>query len=90
MAVLASAVMPRITRLARFALTILILCVSQQVVAATSPSPDNLLTVSKSGAGTVTSVPGGIDCGTTCSAAYSSGTYVTLQAAAAGGNSFLG
>lgn len=90
MAVLAPAVMPRITRLARFALTILILCVSQQVVAATSPSPDNLLTVSKSGAGTVTSVPGGIDCGTTCSAAYSSGTYVTLQTAAAGGNSFLG
>src|SRR5207245_172507 len=41
------------------------------------------LTVSKTdlGGGTVTSSPAGIDCGSTCSATYVSGTTVTLTAA---------
>jgi uncharacterized repeat protein (TIGR02543 family) len=90
MAVISSAVMPRFIRLARYALIVLILCISQQVAAATSSPPDYLLTVSKSGAGTVTSAPGGINCGATCSAAYASGSFVTLMAASADGNSFVG
>ncbi|EPX62817.1 Endo-1,4-beta-xylanase A precursor [Cystobacter fuscus DSM 2262] len=50
------------------------------------------LTVTKSGAGggTVTSSPSGIDCGSTCGANYSSGTSVTLSAAAASGSTFAG
>jgi hypothetical protein len=53
---------------------------------ATSPSAFTVkvtLTVAKtgiSGNGTVTSNPPGIDCGATCSAAYDSGTVVTLTA----------
>jgi Ca2+-binding RTX toxin-like protein len=35
------------------------------------------LTVSKSGPGTVTSIPAGISCGATCSATFSSGTTIT-------------
>lgn len=38
------------------------------------------LTVTKEGVGTVTSAPGGIDCGTDCSQGYSCGTAVTLTA----------
>jgi len=38
----------------------------------------------------VTSSPAGINCGATCSATYSSGTTVTLTAAAAGGSTFSG
>src|SRR6266496_3998631 len=50
------------------------------------------LTVNKggTGSGTVTSNPGGISCGATCSASYNSGTVVTLTAAAAGGSTFAG
>ncbi len=50
------------------------------------------LTVSKNGqgAGTVTSSPAGIDCGTTCSAGYPAGTRVTLTAVAANGATFAG
>ncbi|OJH40267.1 cellulase family glycosylhydrolase [Cystobacter ferrugineus] len=56
-------------------------------------NPNNFtLTVTKSGAGggTVTSSPSGIDCGSTCSATYSSGTSVTLTATAASGATFAG
>jgi alpha-tubulin suppressor-like RCC1 family protein len=42
------------------------------------------------GTGTVTSNPGGVDCGTTCSALYVNGTDVTLTAAAASGSVFTG
>ncbi len=50
------------------------------------------LTVTKagSGAGTVTSNVGGIDCGATCAFNFNSGTVVTLTAAAAGGSTFAG
>jgi hypothetical protein len=48
------------------------------------------LTVSKVGAGTVTSVPSGIDCGRSCSASFRDGTRVTLTAAAARNGVFAG
>jgi hypothetical protein len=38
------------------------------------------LTVTKSGPGTVTTVPSGINCGSVCSKAYTSGTAITLTA----------
>ena len=55
-------------------------------------APSYLLTVTRAGtgAGTVTSRPAGIDCGATCSAAFPSGTAVTLTATAAVGSSFGG
>lgn len=51
-----------------------------------------LLTVSKSGAGSgiVTSVPAGINCGTTCSVTLANGTSVTLTATPASGSVFVG
>lgn len=42
------------------------------------------------GAGTVTSSPAGIQCGTACTASFASGTTVTLTAAAAAGSVFSG
>jgi uncharacterized delta-60 repeat protein len=50
------------------------------------------LTVGKagSGTGTVTSSPGGINCGATCSADFASGTVVSLSAAADSGSTFMG
>jgi uncharacterized repeat protein (TIGR02543 family) len=42
------------------------------------------------GSGTVTSLPTGIDCGSTCSASYNYNTAVTLTAAAATGSTFAG
>jgi hypothetical protein len=50
------------------------------------------LTVSKSGTGqgTVSSSPAGISCGTDCTQTYTSGTVVTLSAAAASGSKFAG
>jgi hypothetical protein len=50
------------------------------------------LTVSKIGAGTgtVTSVPAGINCGSTCSALFNHGTEVTLSAMPSGGSTFAG
>ncbi len=42
------------------------------------------------GSGTVTSTPGGIDCGATCTADYDHGTSVTLGATPAAGSSFAG
>jgi aryl-phospho-beta-D-glucosidase BglC (GH1 family) len=48
------------------------------------------VTKAGSGSGTVTSSPTGINCGSTCSASYNSGTSVTLMASAATGSSFGG
>jgi aryl-phospho-beta-D-glucosidase BglC (GH1 family) len=45
---------------------------------------------SGSGSGTITSSPSGINCGSSCSAAYSSGTSVTLTASPASGSTFAG
>ena len=44
----------------------------------------------KKGAGTVTSSPSGIDCGTTCKAGFTKGTEVTLTATPAAGSVFGG
>ncbi|MEI6415206.1 MAG: DUF1566 domain-containing protein, partial [Pseudomonadota bacterium] len=43
------------------------------------------ITVTKTGSGTVKSLPAGIDCGSTCSTSFSSGTSVTLTATPATG-----
>src|SRR5207244_2752491 len=53
-------------------------------------APPATLTVTKagSGSGTVTSNPAGINCGSTCSGSYASGTAVTLTATPAGGSAF--
>lgn len=50
------------------------------------------LTVVKAGtgSGTVTSAPGGIDCGAGCTASYDGGTTVVLTAVAAPGSTFAG
>jgi hypothetical protein len=48
------------------------------------------LTVSKTGSGTVTSNPAGIDCGTTCAASFTAGGTVNLTAVAASGWVFSG
>jgi hypothetical protein len=48
------------------------------------------LNVSTTGNGTVSSAPAGIACGSTCNAAFNSGTSVTLTATPAIGNSFIG
>ena len=54
--------------------------------------PPTTLTVSKTetGTGTVTSSDGLINCGTTCSTGYKSGTVVTLTAAATNNSTFNG
>ena len=62
---------------------------SAQVV--TPPAPTtNALTVSKSGSGTVSSSPAGINCGSDCSENYASGTSVSLSATPASGFTFNG
>jgi hypothetical protein len=43
-----------------------------------------------SGGGSVTSLPAGINCGSTCAAKFSHGTSITLTASAASGSSFSG
>lgn len=48
------------------------------------------LTVQRTGNGTVTSSPGGINCGNTCQASFSAGTQVTLTATPASGYAFSG
>jgi hypothetical protein len=49
-----------------------------------------VLTVSVTGAGTVTSSPSGINCGSTCNAGFTSGTVVTLTPTPAAGWAFTG
>ncbi len=63
-----------------------------RLVTGTGVSTGSSLTVTKAGtgSGTVTSSSGGINCGATCSASYTSGTAVTLTAAAATGSTFAG
>ena len=59
-------------------------------VTATFTAANYLLTVNKSGSGTgsVTSSPSGINCGSTCSANYTSGTSITLTATPNSGSTF--
>lgn len=55
-------------------------------------APTQQLTVVKAGTGSgaVTSVPAGVDCGSSCVAAFDQGATVTLSAAAANGSVFAG
>jgi hypothetical protein len=56
-----------------------------------SPAPVKLeIAKSGSGSGSVTSVPAGIDCGSTCSASFDAGTLLTLSATASPGSLFTG
>jgi uncharacterized protein (DUF2141 family) len=56
------------------------------------PQQQYTLALSKlgTGSGTVTSSPGGINCGSDCSEAYNQGTGVTLSATPAAGSTFAG
>ena len=65
---------------------------AESVTATFDPVPHPTLTVARagSGSGTVTSSPAGIDCGSTCSAAFEQGTVVTLTASPAAGSTFAG
>jgi hypothetical protein len=49
-----------------------------------------ILSVTKTGLGTVTSSPSGINCGSSCTASYTSGTSVTLSASPDPGSTFTG
>jgi hypothetical protein len=53
---------------------------NKTVTATFTAGGDMLLTVTKSGAGKVTSSPAGIDCGTSCSKGFPKGSSVTLTA----------
>jgi hypothetical protein len=61
-------------------------------VAVSFGAPQYVLSVSRNGTGTgaITSAPGGINCGATCSAAYSSGQSVTLTESPSAGSVFAG
>ena len=48
------------------------------------------LSITKTGSGTVTSSPAGINCGSDCSESYTSGTVVVLTTSAAAGFTFAG
>jgi hypothetical protein len=64
---------------------------TQSFTTAGSSGPTALaVTKNGTGAGTVSSSPTGINCGTTCSANFSSGTSVTLTATPATGSRFVG
>lgn len=56
----------------------------------TSHTASYQLTVTATGAGTVTSTPAGINCPTTCSATFPQGTQVTLTAAPGSSSAFAG
>jgi phospholipase C len=70
------------------------LSASQQVTATFNINQNNTASLTVvpqgTGTGTVMSSPSGINCGTTCSASFSSGTQVTLTATAAAGSIFAG
>ena len=61
-----------------------------QITVAGAGTSDLVVTVGGSGTGAVTSSPAGIDCGTTCSAAFDDGTPVDLTASPGPGSTFAG
>ncbi|MBK1641535.1 hypothetical protein CKO12_06515 [Chromatium okenii] len=61
---------------------------AQTVTANFNLLPSYKLSITKSGNGTVTSSPAGINCGTACSKQFTSGTAVTLTAKADTGGTF--
>jgi uncharacterized repeat protein (TIGR02543 family) len=63
---------------------------ANRTVTATFTQNSYTLSVSRIGSGTVTSSPAGINCGSTCSQNYTSGTSVSLSVTAASGYSFSG
>lgn len=71
---------------------LVVLGLSFLFVGSAPATPSFTLTVTKvgTGAGTVTSSPAGINCGPTCSAAYSKGTVVSLAQSADPGSVFAG
>jgi hypothetical protein len=56
----------------------------------TQPAPTLTVHKAGSGSGSVTSNPAGINCGSTCSHAFTAGTQITLTATAAAGSTFAG
>jgi hypothetical protein len=63
---------------------------SQRSVTATFSQPSYVLTLVRSGSGTVSSSPSGISCGSDCSGSYQGGTTVTLTAIPADGINWTG
>ncbi|MBL0125467.1 MAG: fibronectin type III domain-containing protein [Betaproteobacteria bacterium] len=62
-----------------------------ETLAETIPTQETLtVTRSGTGAGTVTSLPAGINCGVSCTGVFDSGTIITLSATANGGSTFTG
>lgn len=62
----------------------------QGLVRVTFAASSEVLTLTRSGPGTVTSSPLGINCGSVCSASFDRGTTVTLTAAPSAGSTFAG
>ncbi|MGB7639689.1 MAG: hypothetical protein WBL82_00300, partial [Terriglobales bacterium] len=56
----------------------------------TQAGTDTLQVSVASGTGTITSSPAGINCPSTCSATYNTGTQVTLTETPAAGSGFMG
>ena len=54
------------------------------------PQPGFDLSINTSGAGTITSRPSGINCGSTCQKRFATNTLVTLTATPTSGNRFIG
>lgn len=54
------------------------------------PPPTPLITIARTGIGTITSEPAGIDCGGACQASFEAGTQVTLTATPGKGATFTG
>ena len=55
-----------------------------------NPGPTPTFSISKTGSGTVTSSPAGIDCGAVCSAPFANGSSIVLTAAPVAGHAFSG
>lgn len=64
---------------------------NEACAAAASPTLYSVnITTSGTGSGTVASSPNGINCGSTCSASFASGTSIALSATPASGSTFTG